>query len=184
MQNKQRLRQKYEKEVARALREEFSIKNPMAVPRVTKVVINMGVGELAKNKELAQALGRDLAAISGQKPALRRAKVSVAAFGIRGGMPVGLSVTLRGARMYHFLDKLFSIVLPRLRDFRGAAVAGFDKSGNYSLGLSEHTVFPEIDITKVGTPRGLEITIVVSSSTPEKSKRMLELMGLPFAKAN
>lgn len=177
-----RLKEKYKKEVAPKLREEFGIKNPMATPKVEKVVINMGVGEMIKNKELGASLAKDLAVISGQTPSLRRAKVSIAAFGLRRGMPVGYSVTLRGVRMYDFLDKLFSIVLPRLRDFRGVKVNSFDSRGNYTLGFSEHTIFPEIDAAKAAQPRGFEVIIVTNSGNPKKAKRLLELLGMPFEK--
>lgn len=178
-----RLKEKYKKEIAPKLKTEFGIKNASAVPGLGKVVINMGVGEISKNKELKGALLQDLAQISGQVASVRLAKVSVAAFGIRLGMPVGLSVTLRGVRMYDFLDKLFSIVLPRLRDFRGVSSASFDKNGNYTLGFSEHTVFPEIDSAKSAKPQGLEVTIVVNSGSPDQSKRLLELLGMPFQKS-
>lgn len=177
---KSRLKEKYEKEIKPVLQKEFGIKNMAAIPQVDKVVLNMGIGEISKDKELKANLSRDLAVISGQVPSLRLAKVSVAAFGIRLGMPVGLSVTLRGEKMYSFLDKLFSIVLPRLRDFRGVSIKSFDKGGNYSLGLSEHTVFPEIDSAKANKPKGLEITIVTNSGDPLKSKRLLQLLGMPF----
>jgi large subunit ribosomal protein L5 len=177
-----RLKKKYQEEVAPKLVQEFGIKNKMAVPKITKIVINMGVGAMIKNKELKDIISRDLAAITGQIPSVRLAKVSVAAFDLRRGMPVGLTVTLRGNRMYEFLDKLISITLPRLRDFRGVSIKSFDKSGNYTLGLNEHTVFPEIDLTKVGSPRGLEISIVTNSKGIEKAKRLLELLGMPFTK--
>jgi len=176
-----RLKEKYIKEVRKTLAEEFGITNPEALPKITKVVINMGIGEAAKNKEVLEAAKKDLAAISGQMPAVRPAKLSVASFGIRRGMPVGLKVTLRGDRMYSFLDKLFSINLPRLRDFRGVSPTSFDKSGNYTLGLVEDTVFPEVDIAR-SQPRGLEITIVVNTKNVELSKRLLELLGMPFKK--
>lgn len=177
-----RLKQKYESEVAPRLAEEFQIKNKMAIPKISKVVVNMGVGEIASNKELKENMIRDLATMTGQKPSIRTAKVSIATFGIRRGMPVGVAVTLRGVRMYDFLDKLFSIVLPRLRDFRGVSVKSFDQKGNYTLGVGEHTVFPEIDIAKVSAPRSLEITIVSNSQNPQKGKRLLELLGMPFEK--
>jgi len=176
-----RLKEKYQKEIKPNLSKEFGIKNDMAQPKVTKVVINVGVGEAVKNKEIIGQLKKDLAAITGQLPSVRLAKVSVASFGLRRGMPVGLTVTLRGNRSYVFLDKLFSIVLPRLRDFRGLSAESFDKSGNYTLGLTEHTVFPEIDITK-SQAKGLEITIVTNAKDVEKSKKLLELMGMPFEK--
>lgn len=181
---KSRLKEKYEKEVLSILKEEFDIKNRSAIPKVEKVVLNMGAGEISKEKELKELLLRDLAIISGQIPSVRLAKVSVAAFGIRLGMPVGLSVTLRGERMYAFLDKLFSIVLPRLRDFRGLSVKSFDKGGNYTLGFSEHTVFPEIDSAKSNKPRGLEVTIVTNTQDQKEAERLLELLGMPFEKTS
>lgn len=177
-----RLQEKYEKEVKGTLAKEFGIKNILAVPSLTKVVINMGVGAAAKNQPQMDALKRDIAAITGQTPAIRNAKVSIASFNLRIGMPVGLSVTLRGTRMYSFLDRLFSIALPRLRDFRGVSVKSFDKMGNYTLGFEEHTVFPEIDPAKAANPHGLEITIVTTAGNPERSKRLLELLGCPFVK--
>ncbi|KKR39390.1 50S ribosomal protein L5 [Candidatus Woesebacteria bacterium RIFOXYA1_FULL_40_18] len=179
---KSRLKEKYKKEIMPLLKDEFEIKNTMSLPRVEKIVINMGVGEMIKNKELGANIAKDLALISGQAPSLRRAKVSIAAFGLRRGMPVGFSVTLRGVRMYDFLDKLISLVLPRLRDFRGVKTNSFDKSGNYTLGFSEHTVFPEIDASKAAQPRGFEVVIVINSGNIEKSKRLLELLGMPFTK--
>lgn len=176
------LKQKYETEITKKLAKDLGIDNKMAVPRVTKAVVNMGVGELAKNKEGLNMAMADLAAITGQKPSIRSAKVSVAGFNIREGMPVGLATTLRGVRMYDFLEKLFSIVLPRLRDFRGLSLKSFDKNGNYTIGIAEHTVFPEIDVAKSGGPRGLEVTIVTNTDDIEKSKKLLELMGMPFQK--
>jgi large subunit ribosomal protein L5 len=177
----QRLREKYIGEVTGKLMEEFHIDNRLAVPKITKVTLNMGVGDTLKNKELLDQAKKDLSLISGQVPSVRAAKVSVASFGIRRGMWVGLKVTLRGERMWAFLDKLFSIVLPRLRDFRGLSERSFDKFGNYTLGVTEHIVFPEIDLAKSAT-RGLEITISTNSGKPEVSKRMLELLGMPFEK--
>jgi len=176
-----RLQEKYEKETVKTLVSEFGIKNKMAVPKLNKVVLNIGIGSVAKNKELVETLKKDLAAISGQKPAVKVSKVSIASFGLRRGMPVGIAVTLRREMMYTFLDRLFSIVLPRLRDFRGVSRKSFDKSGNYTLGVTEHTVFPEADITK-GTPHGLEVTIVTNSDQKEVSARLLELLGMPFEK--
>ncbi len=176
-----RLQEKYEKETVKTLVSEFGIKNKMAAPKINKVVLNIGIGSVAKNKELTETLKKDLAAISGQKPAIKVAKVSIASFGLRRGMPVGIAVTLRREMMYAFLDRLFSIVLPRLRDFRGVSKHSFDKSGNYTLGITEHIVFPETDITK-GTPHGLEITIVINSGKKEMSERLLELLGMPFEK--
>lgn len=177
-----RLQEKYEKEVKGTLAKEFDIKNTMAVPKVSKIVLNMGVGEVAKNQQAMDTLKKDLGTIAGQAASIRNAKVSIASFSLRAGMPVGLSVTLRGERMYSFLDKLFSIVLPRLRDFRGVPTKSFDKSGNYTLGFTEHTVFPEIDPTKSAQPHGLEVTIVTTGGDMVQSKRLLELLGCPFEK--
>ncbi len=176
-----RLKEKYEKEIVKSLAAEFDIKNLLAVPKISKVVVNMGIGDAAKNKELLEAAKEDLAKITGQLPSVRPAKLSVASFGIREGVPVGLKVTLRGGRMYDFLDKLFSIVLPRLRDFRGVPLKSFDRYGNYSLGITEHTVFPEIEMGKIGA-RGLEVTIVTDTKDVKKSKRLLTLLGMPFQK--
>ena len=175
-----RLQEKYIKEALPKLLEEFGISNKLAAPKLVKVVINMGVGAESKNKELLEQYSRDIAAISGQVPSVRVAKVSVASFNLRRGMPVGLAVTLRGDRMYSFLDKIFSVVLPRLRDFRGAPLKNFDARGNYTLGISEQTVFPEIDLAK-SAPHGLEITIVTNAESKGASKRLLELLGMPFA---
>lgn len=177
-----RLKQKYQKEVAAKLAEEFEIKNPQAIPAVKKVTVNMGIGEISKSKELKESLTKDLSQITGQKPSVRLAKVSIATFGLRRGMPVGLSVTLRGEKMWSFLDKFISVVLPRLRDFRGVSKKSFDTRGNYSIGLSEHTVFPEIDFGKVASPRGIEVTITTSAGSPERGLRLMELLGMPFEK--
>jgi large subunit ribosomal protein L5 len=177
-----RLQQKFEKEAKSTLAKEFGISNSHAIPKVLKVVINMGVGEAAKNQGQMDNLKRDIAAITGQTPAVRNAKVSIASFNLRAGMPVGLSVTLRGVRMYSFLDRLFSIALPRLRDFRGVSLKSFDKRGNYTLGFEEHTVFPEVDPAKAAAPHGLEITIVTTAGNPVKARRLLELLGCPFTK--
>ena len=176
------LREKYETEISKKLEKELGIKNKMAIPKVEKVVVNMRTGDLLKNKEGLKSAMADLTMILGQKPSVRPAKVSVAGFNIREGMPVGLSATLRGRRMYDFLEKLFTIVLPRLRDFRGLALKSFDKNGNYTIGIVEHTVFPEIDINKSAAARGLEVTIVTSTNNVEESKKMLILMGMPLEK--
>jgi large subunit ribosomal protein L5 len=169
-------------EAKATLASEYDIKNPFALPKIVKVVVNIGIGDLLKNQEGRDKLAGDIARITGQKPKLQAAKISVAGFGIRAGQPVGLTVTLRGKRMYDFLDKFISIVLPRLRDFRGVSAKSFDKQGNYTIGLTEHTVFPEVDITKVDRPSGLEITIVTSAKDPDRARRLLELIGLPFEK--
>jgi len=176
-----RLKKKYEKEVLSALSKEFGISNKLALPRITKVVVNMGIGNVIKNKEATAQVKSDLAAICGQQPQVRPARLSVASFAIRSGMPVGLKSCLRGERMYSFLDKLFSIVLPRLRDFRGVSSKSFDGRGNYTLGIEDHTVFPEIDLAK-SQSRGLEISIVTSTQDDKKAKRLLALLGMPFEK--
>lgn len=177
-----RLKEKYNKEIKTALTKEFGIKNEMSLPKLVKVMVNMGVGEAAKNKQTMEALQRDMAVVTGQAASTRNAKVSIASFSLRAGMPVGLTVTLRGERMYSFLDRLFSIALPRLRDFRGVSVKSFDKMGNYTLGFEEHTVFPEIDPAKSASPHGMEITIVTTGGNMVQSKRLLELLGMPFQK--
>ena len=177
-----RLKEKYNKEVKDILMKEFEIKNPMSAPKIAKIVVNMGVGEAAKSQQNLDALKRDLGQITGQAPSVRNAKVSIASFSLRAGMPVGLTVTLRGERMFAFLDKLFSITLPRLRDFRGVGDKSFDKMGNYTMGLTEHTVFPEIDLGKSASPHGMEITIVAKGGSVVQSRRLLELMGMPFVK--
>jgi len=176
-----RLKDRYEKLIISQLAKELGIKNKMAVPKVTKVVINVGIGQESKDKKTLDQAKRDMAAICGQTPSVRPAKAAVASFAIRRGMPVGLKVTLRGERMYAFLDKLFSIVLPRLRDFRGVNMESFDDQGNYTLGVAEHTVFPEVDVGK-SKAHGMELTIVTDAGDPKKSKRLLELLGMPFEK--
>ena len=177
-----RLKEKFEKEVRAKLASEFNIKNKHAIPGVSKITVNMGVGTVAKNQAQMDALKRDLALITGQAPSIRNAKVSIASFSLREGMPVGLTVTLRGERMYSFMDRLFSITLPRLRDFRGVPTKSFDKQGNYTLGFAEHTVFPEIDTTKSAAPHGMELTIVTTAHDMIQSRRLLELLGCPFEK--
>jgi large subunit ribosomal protein L5 len=176
-----RLKQKYEKEIVKNMQKKFDIQSANATPKIVKVVVNMGIGEAMKNKERRDQLTADLAAITGQKPSVRESKVSVASFALRRGMPVGLKVTLRGSKMYDFLEKLFSIVLPRLRDFRGVPLKSFDKNGNYTLGLSEHIVFPEIDFAK-SQSHGLEITIVTSTNDKKMALELLKQMGMPFEK--
>ncbi len=177
-----RLKDKYNKEIKEILIKEFGVKNAMSVPALKKITINVGIGDLLKNKEGKAALEKDFALIAGQKLSERKAKLSVATFAIREGMVVGLSATLRGVRMYDFYDKFVNIVLPRLRDFRGVKRTSFDKGGSYTLGLTDHTVFPEIDITKAAAPHGLEITFVTNSGSKEKGERLLELLGMPFVK--
>jgi len=178
-----RLKEKYYKEVVPALRERFGYKSIMQVPRLEKIVLNMGVGEAAQNpKELESAMA-DLTAISGQKPAITRAKKSIANFKIREGMAIGLKVTLRGDRMYDFLDKLINVGLPRIRDFHGVSPKSFDGRGNYSLGLREQLIFPEIRYDRVDKIRGLDVTIVTTAKTDEEALALLSELGMPFRAA-
>ena len=177
-----RLREKYEKEVVPALMERFGYKNIMQVPKLEKVVINIGVGEAKENPKALEAAMNDLMMISGQKPVITRAKKSISNFKIRKGMPIGVKVTLRRERMYEFLDKLFNIALPRLRDFKGVSPNSFDGRGNYALGVREQLIFPEIDYDKIDKVRGMDIIIVTTAKTDEEAKALLELLGMPFAK--
>jgi large subunit ribosomal protein L5 len=175
-----RLKEKYQKEVVPSLQKEFNYKNPMQVPMVHKVVVNIGMGEAIQNAKAMDAAVSDLAAITGQRPVITRAKRSVAAFKLREGMQIGCMVTLRGDRMYQFLDKLMNVALPRLRDFQGVSPEAFDGRGNYTLGLREQLVFPEIDYDKVDKVRGMEVSIVTTARTDEEGRRLLGLMGMPF----
>lgn len=175
------VKEKYNTEFANVFAKEFGIKNTNALPRLGKVVVNIGTGAEMRQKEVAAKLLSEFSAMTGQKPKIQKARLSIAGFGLREGMPVGLTVTLRGERMFAFLDKLISVVLPRFRDFRGVP-AKFDANGNYTLGIGEYTVFPEIDLAKVDKVRGLEITIVTNAGSPEKGKKMLTLLGMPFEK--
>lgn len=175
-----RLRDKYLKEVVPALRERFGFKNVMETPRLVKVVINMGVGEATGDPKAIDAAVNDLTALSGQKPIVTRAKKSIAAFKVRTGMPIGVKVTLRGERMYDFLDKLFNLALPRIRDFKGVSPKSFDGRGNYTLGLREQLIFPEIDYDKVDKIRGMDVVIVSSARTDEEAFELLRLLGMPF----
>lgn len=159
-----------------------NISKKIGDPTLIKVIVNMGIGGLSKNEAAIESLRKDMAIITGQNPSIRRAKVSIASFSLREGQPVGLAVTLRKQKMFAFLDRLFSIVLPRLRDFRGISDTSFDKMGNYTLGLTEHTIFPEIDTSKGMQPHGMEITIVTTSGSPEKAKELLTKLGCPFKK--
>ena len=177
-----RLKEKYLNEVTPALLQKFNYKSVMQVPKVEKVVINMGVGDAVGNPKLLDSATEDLQAISGQKPVITRAKKSIAGFKLREGMPIGVKVTLRGERMYHFLDKLFNIALPRVRDFRGVSPKAFDGRGNYTLGIKEQLIFPEIDYDKVDKVRGMDIVIVTTAKTDEESRELLAQMGMPFAK--
>jgi large subunit ribosomal protein L5 len=176
------LKDLYNKEIKKKLMDEFDIKNVQMVPKLTKIVVNTGTGDVSKNKELSTRIAEDLGLITGQKPKITKARVSIAGFNIRAGMNVGMVVTLRGKRMYDFYEKLVKIVLPRLRDFRGVPSKSFDNAGNYTLGITEYTVFPEIDLAKISSPKGLEITFVTSTNDKVLSKRLLELLGMPFEK--
>ncbi len=177
-----RLKEKYQQEVVPALQKEFNYKNPMQVPAVHKVVVNIGMGEAIQNARAMDAAVSDLSVITGQRPVITRAKRSVAAFKLREGMQIGCMVTLRGERMYYFLDKLMNVALPRLRDFQGISAEAFDGRGNYTLGLREQLVFPEIDYDKVDKVRGMEVSIVTTARTDEEGRRLLRLMGMPFKK--
>ena len=177
-----RLKEKYQQEVAPALRKEFNYKNPMQVPGVHKVVVNIGMGEVIQNAKAMDAAVADLATITGQRPVITRAKRYVAAFKLREGMQIGCMVTLRGDNMFQFLDKLLNVALPRLRDFQGVSAEAFDGRGNYTLGLREQLVFPEIDYDKVDKVRGMEVSIVTTARTDEEGRRLLKLMGMPFKK--
>jgi large subunit ribosomal protein L5 len=177
-----RLKEKYQQEVVPGLQKEFNYKNPMQVPGVHKVVVNIGLGEVIQNAKAMDAAVADLATITGQRPVITRAKRSVAAFKLREGMQIGCMVTLRGDRMYQFLDKLMNVALPRLRDFQGVSPEAFDGRGNYTLGLREQLVFPEIDYDKVDKVRGMEVSIVTTARTDEEGRRLLKLMGMPFKK--
>lgn len=172
----------YKTRIAPNLKKEFRLQSTEAVPKLVKVTVNTGIGDAKDNKEEQEKILRDLALITGQKPSLRLAQRSISGFGTRKGQVVGALVTLRGERMYDFLQKLFNVVLPRLRDFRGLSPKALDKSANYTLGLSEHTVFPEVDLAKVGRVRGLEITIVTNTKDREKAIRLFEELGMPFEK--
>ena len=175
-----RLKTRYREEIKKALNEEFKYDNVMQIPGVTKVVVNMGVGDAARDSKLINGALEDLTAITGQKPQLRRAKKSIASFKLREGMPIGARVTLRGDRMWEFLDRLLTIALPRIRDFRGLSDQQFDGHGNYTFGLSEQTMFYEIDIDKVDRPRGMDITVVTSATNDEEGRKLLRELGFPF----
>ena len=175
-----RLRDKYKKEIAPALAKEFDIKNPMAIPRVEKIVINMGLGEASGNSKILDVATDELKSISGQKPVITKAKKSIAAFKLRQGMNIGAMVTLRGERMYEFLDRLISVALPRVRDFRGVSAKAFDGRGNYTLGVREQLIFPEIDFNKVDKTRGMNISIVTTANSDDQARSLLSALGMPF----
>ena len=175
-----RLRDRYSKEVAPALAKEFGYKNVMAIPKVAKVVINMGLGEATQNAKIVETGADEVGRITGQKPVVTRAKKSIAQFKVRKGMPIGTMVTLRGERMWDFLDRLIAVALPRVRDFRGVSTRGFDGRGNYTLGLRDQLLFPEIDYMKVDKARGMNISVVTTAKTDEESRKLLQLLGMPF----
>ena len=177
-----RLKAFYNEEVAPALMKKFSYKSVMQIPKIDKIVINVGAGEAKDNAKVIDAISTDLSAITGQKPLVCRARKSVANFKIREGMPIGVKVTLRGERMYEFLDRFFNLALPRVRDFRGINPNSFDGRGNYSLGLKEQLIFPEIEYDKVDKVRGMDICFVTTAKTDEEARELLRLMGAPFAK--
>ncbi|APT86130.1 MULTISPECIES: 50S ribosomal protein L5 [Corynebacterium] len=175
-----RLKTRYREEIKKTLNDEFNYDNVMQIPSVTKVVVNMGVGEAARDSKLINGALADLTAITGQKPQLRRARKSIANFKLREGMPIGARVTLRGDRMWEFLDRLLTIALPRIRDFRGLSDQQFDGNGNYTFGLSEQSMFYEIDIDQIDRPRGMDITVVTTATNDDEGRRLLKELGFPF----
>ncbi|HLG50615.1 MAG TPA: 50S ribosomal protein L5 [Chloroflexota bacterium] len=177
---RERLRELYREQVVPIMMREFGYTNPLQVPRLEKIVINIGLGEAIQNGRAIEAASRDLATITGQRPVVTRAKRSIAGFKLRAGMPIGVMVTLRGERMYAFFDKLVNVALPRVRDFAGVSPRAFDGRGNYTLGLREQLIFPEIEYDKIDRIRGMEVTIVTNARTDEEARRLLQLLGMPF----
>ena len=175
-----RLKERYQKEIAPSLAKEFGIENPMAVPRLDKIVLNMGMGEAIANAKVLDTAVTELISIAGQKPVITKAKKSIASFKLRQGMPIGVMVTLRGERMYEFFDRLVSVALPRVRDFRGVSPKAFDGRGNYTIGIREQLVFPEIDFNKVDKLRGMNISIVTTAGNDEQARALLKNLGMPF----
>jgi large subunit ribosomal protein L5 len=175
-----RLKERYQKEVAPAIAKEFGIENPMAVPRRNKIVLNMGMGEAVANAKILDTAVEELRAIAGQKPVITKAKKSIASFKLRQGMPIGVMVTLRGEQMYEFFDRLVSVALPRVRDFRGVSPKAFDGRGNYTIGIREQLIFPEIDFNKVDKLRGLNISIVTTARDDDQARALLKALGMPF----
>ncbi len=178
---KTRLQELYLSEVTKGMMDKFQYKNVMEIPKVEKVIINIGVGEAVANSKALESAVEDLTTIAGQKPVVTKAKKSIAAFKLRQGMPIGTKVTLRGERMYFFLDKLINIALPRVRDFRGVSATSFDGRGNYALGMKEQLIFPEIDYDQIDKVRGMDIIIVTTAKTDEEAKELLRLLGMPFS---
>jgi large subunit ribosomal protein L5 len=175
-----RLRDRYQKEVRKKMQDEFGIKNIMAVPKVEKIVLNMGMGEAIQNIKVLDNAVEELAQIAGQKPVVTRAKKSIASFKLRAGVPIGTMVTLRGEKMYEFLDRLINIALPRVRDFRGVPTRSFDGRGNYTIGIRDHFIFPEIDVARVEKSKGMNITIVTTAKNDEQARFLLRELGMPF----
>jgi large subunit ribosomal protein L5 len=175
-----RLKARYQKEVAPAIARDFGIKNPMAVPRLDKIVLNMGMGEAVANAKILDTAAEELRAIAGQKPVITKAKKSIASFKLRQGMPIGVMVTLRGEQMYEFFDRLVSVALPRVRDFRGVSPKAFDGRGNYTMGVKEQLIFPEIDFNKVDKLRGMNICIVTTARDDDQARALLKALGMPF----
>ena len=175
-----RMKDRYATDVVPALKKEFGYPNPMAIPKIEKIVINMGLGEAASNAKIADVGADEVSRIAGQKAMIRRSTKSIAQFKLREGMPVGAMVTLRGERMYEFLDRLITVGLPRVRDFRGVSPQGFDGRGTYTLGLRDQLLFPEIDYMKVDKPRGMNVSVVTTAKTDEEGRKLLQLMGMPF----
>jgi large subunit ribosomal protein L5 len=175
-----RLKERYEKEIAPALKKEFGYSNVMAIPKIEKIVVNMGLGEATQNAKIVDTGVDEVGKITGQKAVVTRAKKSIAQFKVRQGMPIGTMVTLRGERMWDFLDRLISVALPRVRDFRGVSTKGFDGRGNYTLGLKDQLLFPEIDYMKVDKARGMNISVVTTAKSDEESRKLLQLLGVPF----
>ncbi|WP_433329357.1 50S ribosomal protein L5 [Spirillospora sp. CA-294931] len=178
-----RLKLRYREEIAAAMREQFQYENVMQIPGLTKIVVNMGVGDAAKDSKLIEGAIRDLSAITGQKPAVNRARKSIAQFKLREGMPIGAHVTLRGDRMWEFLDRLLATALPRIRDFRGLSPKQFDGNGNYTFGLTEQVMFHEVDPDKIDRSRGMDITVVTTAKTDDEGRALLKLLGFPFKEA-
>ncbi|MDH7488379.1 MAG: 50S ribosomal protein L5 [Anaerolineae bacterium] len=177
-----RLKDKYQQEVLPAMQQEFGYQNVMEVPRIVKVVVNVGLGEALQNAKALDAASNDIMLITGQKPIVRKARKSIATFKLREGNPIGIKVTLRGNRMYDFLDRLMNVALPRVRDFRGVSPDAFDGRGNYTLGLAEQLIWPEINYDTIDKVRGMEVTIVTTAKTDEEARRLLQLLGMPFRK--
>jgi len=177
-----RLKDRYAKDVIPTLKKEFGIENPMAIPKIEKVVLNMGVGDAISNAKLADSAAEELTKIAGQRAVVTKAKKSIATFKLRAGMPIGCRVTLRGERMYEFLDRLMSVALPRVRDFRGVPSRAFDGRGNYTLGIKDHTIFPEIDPTKIDKSKGLNVTIVTTAGSDDRARVLLRELGMPFGR--